>query len=811
MKALKLLIFLCLAIPVLAQDIPVDINNISDQQLAQIMLRYNLQGLAPEEVEQVLKQKGVPADQIIVLNRRIASLDPLTGASQNAYKTRTKDEITVPRKKIEMVEPSEAVSSLRVFGSEIFENQNLSFEPNLTISTPRNYVIGVGDELIVDIYGLSESTKKLKVSTEGYIRFPNLGPIKVSGLTIDEAQVRIRESAAKIYTTIAGGSTRVMVTLGQLRSIRVTLVGEVKKPGNYTVSSLSTLMNALYASGGPSDLGSFRKIELVRNGKTITALDLYDFLLKGDLSKNRILQDEDVIRVGTYESRVAVSGAVKKNALFDLRKGENAADVLRYAGGFADRAYKERIRVKRMGSTGFEVHSVKQESLASFNLLSGDTLVVDALANTYTNRATIDGAVYYPGEYGLNEFSNLKELLTAAHVKENAFQDRALVSRLNPDLTPAMLHFNVKDVLSGKTEIRLQREDKIHIYSLTGLRENYSVTINGEVNRPATFTYADNMRVQDLILLADGFKEGASRSRIEVSRRLSSKSTTDTTAYSIIQSIDLGSAKAEDLNFVLQPFDIISVRKSPSYRSQIAVSVEGEVLYPGNYTLSGNKERLSDIIARAGGLKQTGYATGAILIRKTRANQTAADEALFSSKINTISNQSKRSSNNSFSATDTAKIASNVNGLLVDQKPVGIRLSEAMAQPGSIYDIILEEGDVIKVPKLIQTVQTFGAVNVPRQVAYRKDLGFRRLISESGWFAPNASRQYAYMVRPNGEIKTTKRFLFFRFYPTLEPGAEVYVPAKKVKIPISTPEYIALGTGLASLGGLIIALINTVK
>ncbi len=811
MKALKLLIFLCLAIPVLAQDIPVDINNISDQQLAQIMVRYNLQGLAPEEVEQVLKQKGVPADQIIVLNRRIASLDPLTGASQNAYKTRTKDEITVPRKKIEMVEPSEVVSSFRIFGSEIFENQNLSFEPNLTISTPRNYVIGVGDELIVDIYGLSESTKKLKVSTEGYIRFPNLGPIKVSGLTIDEAQVRIRESAAKIYTTIAGGSTRVMVTLGQLRSIRVTLVGEVKKPGNYTVSSLSTLMNALYASGGPSDLGSFRKIELVRNGKTITALDLYDFLLKGDLSKNRILQDEDVIRVGTYESRVAVSGAVKKNALFDLRKGENAADVLRYAGGFADRAYKERIRVKRMGSTGFEVHSVKQESLASFNLLSGDTLVVDALANTYTNRATIDGAVYYPGEYGLNEFSNLKELLTAAHVKENAFKDRALVSRLNPDLTPAMLHFNVKDVLSGKTEIRLQREDKIHIYALSGLRENYSVTINGEVNRPATFTYADNMRVQDLILLAEGFKEGASRSRIEVSRRLSSKSTTDTTAYSIIQSIDLGSVKAEDLNFVLQPFDIISVRKSPSYRSQIAVSVEGEVLYPGNYTLSGNKERLSDIIARAGGLKQTGYATGAILIRKTRTNQTSADEALFSSKINTISNQSKRSSNNSFSATDTAKIASNVNGLLVDQKPVGIRLSEAMAQPGSLYDIILEEGDVIKVPKLIQTVQTFGAVNVPRQVAYRKDLGFRRLIEESGWFAPNASRQYAYMVRPNGEIKTTKRFLFFRFYPTLEPGAEVYVPAKKVKIPISTPEYIALGTGLASLGGLIIALINTVK
>lgn len=811
MKALKLLVFLCLAIPVLAQDIPVDINNISDQQLAQIMLRYNLQGLAPEEVEQVLKQKGVPADQIIVLNRRIASLDPLTGASQNAYKTRTQDEITVPRKKIDIVGPSSAPVGLRIFGSEIFENQNLSFEPNLTISSPRNYVLGVGDEMIVDIYGLSESTKKLKINTEGYIRFPNLGPIKVGGLTIEEAQVRIREAASKIYTTIAGGSTKVMVSLGQLRSIRVTLVGEVKKPGNYSVSSLSTLMNALYASGGPSDLGSFRKIELVRNGKTISTLDLYDFLLKGDLSKNRILQDDDVIRVGTYESRVAVNGAVKKKALFDVKKGENAADILRYAGGFADDAFKERIRVKRMGASGFEVQSVKVEALATFSLHSGDTLVVDALAKTYTNRTFIDGAVYYPGEYGLNEFVNLKDLLLAVRVKENAFTDRALLSRLNPDLTPAVLPFSVKEVLSGKTDIRLQREDKIHIYPISSLREAYSVTINGEVNRPATFTFADNMRVQDLILLADGFKEGASRSRIEVSRRLLSTAVTDTTAYSIIHSIDLGSAKGADLNFVLQPFDIVSVRKSPTYRSQIAVSVEGEVLYPGNYTLAGNKERLSDIIARAGGLKQTGYATGAILLRKTHVNETSADEALFSSKINTISNQSKRSSGNSFAATDTAKIASNVNGLLVDQKPVGIRLAEAMARPGSLYDIVLEEGDVIKVPKLTQTVQTFGAVNVPRQIAYHRNLGFRRLISESGWFAPNASRKFAYMVRPNGEIKTTKRFLFFRFYPSLEPGAEVYVPAKKDKKPISTPEYIALGTGLASLGGLIIALINTVK
>jgi protein involved in polysaccharide export with SLBB domain len=290
------------------------------------------------------------------------------------------------------------------------------------------------------------------------IRFPNLGPIKVAGLTIEEAQIKIKNQAAKVYTTIVGGNTKVLVSLGQIRSIRVTLVGEVNKPGNYTVSSLSTIMNALYASGGPSDLGSFRKIELVRNGKTITTLDLYDFLLKGDLSKNRILQDDDVIRVGTYESRVAVSGAAKKNALFDLKRGENAADILRYAGGFADGAFKERIRVKRMGAMGFEIQSVKAEALAAFNLHSGDTLVVDALANTYTNRTTIDGAVYYPGEYGLNEFSNLKDLLLAVRVKENASTDRALLSRLNPDLTPAMLHCLVR----VNTELRRVANQILH-------------------------------------------------------------------------------------------------------------------------------------------------------------------------------------------------------------------------------------------------------------------------------------------------------------------------------------------------------------
>lgn len=755
-----------------AQSLPVDINNISDQQLTQLINRYQLSGLSDAEFETMAKQKGLSADQIAILKKRMTLLDPLGDKSNVNYKSKSVDESATDRTKIELKAPvikkiTEAPIALKVFGAELFSNEGLNFEPNVNIATPKNYVIGVGDELIVDIYGLSESTKKLRVNAEGFIRFPNLGPIKVNGLTIEEAQVKIKSQAAKIYTTIASGNTNVIVSLGQLRSIRVTLVGEVVKPGNYAVSSLSTIMNALYASGGPNSIGSFRKIELVRSGKTIVVFDLYDFLLRGDLSKNKLLQDEDVIRVGPYESRVAVMGASKKQALFDLKKGETANDVLNYAGGFSDIGYKEIVRVKRNGNKGKELISVKATQLNQFNLISGDTLVVDLLATNYVNRVSVNGAVYYPGEYGLNQFSSLKELLNTVQVKENAFLDRAILRRFNADLTPAIINFNVQEVLAGKGDMTLHKEDSVFVFAKEAIREKYTVTINGEVNAPSSYEYADNMHVQDLILMSGGFTDGASLQRIEVARRLrQSNEGKDTSAYSIIKVIDLSNANTAELDFVLAPFDVVSIRKSPIYKEQITVDIEGEVLFPGKYTLSGNKERLSDIIVRAGGLKQTAYSIGAMLLRKAKTN---------------------------------------------NYKPVGIRLNEALIKPGTIDDIILEQGDSVYVPKLIQTVQTTGAINVPRQVAYVPGMSFLNVIRRSGWFVPNANRRHAYVIRANGEIKTTKRFLAFHFYPRVEPGSEIVVPAKKPKLPVTTAEYIGIGSSIASLAGLIIALINATK
>jgi protein involved in polysaccharide export with SLBB domain len=759
---------------VFAQELPIDIANISDQQLIQLINKYQLNGLSDVEFEMMAKQKGLSKDQSAILKRRIAELDPLSNKASEPIKSKQSDENYTDRNKIEIqtptikTQPVQFVPALKVFGAELFENAGLSFEPNISIATPKNYIIGAGDEIIVDIYGLSESTKKLKVSTEGFIRFPNLGPIKVAGLTIEDAQVKIKNEAAKVYTTIVGGDTKVLISLGQMRSIRVTLIGEVNKPGSYSVSALSTIMNALYASGGPNAIGSFRKIVLVRSGIPIVQFDLYDFLLKGDLSKNKLLQDQDVIRIGAYEARVAVIGATKKQALFDIKKGETAQDVLAFAGGFADIGYKEMVRVKRMGLKGKEVLTVKEANLASFNLVSGDTLAVDALATNYVNRISIQGAVYYPGEYGVTAIQNLQTLLTTAQIKENAFLERGVLRRLNTDMTPKLISFNVNDILSGKEKLVLQKEDSVFIYAKEAIREKYTITINGEVNQPAIYSYADNMRAQDLILLAGGFKEGASLQRVEIARRLNAQdAATDQTAYSIVKAIDISNnSNTEDLNFILAPFDIVSIRKAPNYKVQIMVAVEGEVMYPGKYTLAGNTERLSDMIARAGGLKTAAYAAAAKLSRQTKTGQ---------------------------------------------YKPVGIRLSEALNKPGSLEDVILEQGDSVYIPKLTQTVQTTGAVNVPRQVALLPGMGFAKAIRESGGFQTNANRKRAYVVRANGEIKVTKRFFVFHFYPTIEPGAELIIPAKKSKPPVSTAEFIGISSGIASLAGLIIALINTTK
>ncbi len=790
----------------------INIENLTDQQLIILMSQYQLYGLTELELEMKAREKGLTADQITLLKKRIALLDPSTLKEIN---TPTKNNTTdpfEPRAKVFSKSLSayrtDTFKTLQPFGASIFENDNLSFEPNINIPTPQNYIIGVNDQLVIDVYGVSDLTKRLKVTPEGDIRFPNLGPIKVAGLTIEDATVKLIKSLTKVYPGIANGSVKVQVSVGQIRSIRVTLIGEIKRPGNYDISSLSTLMNALYVSGGPNDIGSFRNIELVRNGKNIAIFDLYDFLLQSDLTKNLLLQDGDVIRVNPYSTRITVKGAIKKPALFDVKPNESATDIIRYAGGFADFAYKEVVRVIRFGAKNKEVISVKSAQLKSFKFNAGDTLIVDPLANMFTNRVTINGAVYYAGAYGINEMPTLKDLLMASKPKEDAYLERGLIRRFKPDFTTELIHFNIDQILQGGINIPLIREDSIQIYRISDLREKYYITINGEVNKPGLFEFLEGMSVQDLILMSSGYKEGASLQKIEISRRLNPDgSQKDSALYSVIKEINLSATnKVTDIDFKLSPFDIVSVRKSPIYKEQITVSIEGEVIYPGKYTLSGNEERISDLIKRAGGLKQKGFAAGAVLIRNTYRDLSESDATLVNTKTNLSNTQSGKSSA-ILSSSDTSII----NDLYKEQKPVGIQLDQILEKPGSSEDLFLLEGDILKVPKQLQTIQTFGAVNVPKQIVYYEGISFKDALIESGRYSINASKKNSYVIYPNGQVRKTRSFLFFRSYPEIRPGTEIYVSAKKPKTKLSTGEVIGIVSSLTSLISILIVLANTSK
>lgn len=819
LKKLLFVITLCTFEQVHAQITPMNIENISDDQLLQLITQYQLSGLSESEVEIKAREKGMSTDQILILKKRMALLDPTSGFGVPPNATyNNKNDGYLERNRILTRGPGirkkdSTGNTLYPFGDEWFDNQDFTFEPNPYVSSPTNFVIGVNDQLVVDVYGLSENTKKVKVTPDGFIRLQNLGPVRVAGLTLEAAKDKISRALTTIYPAIASGKTKVEVTLGHIRSIRITVIGEVQRPGNYTMSSLSTLLHALYACGGPNNIGSIRNVSLMRSGKNIVTMDVYDFLLNGDLSKNVLLQEDDVIRVGTYQTRIGIKGSVKKPALFDLKPGEHAGAVLQFAGGFSDKAMKDFIRIKRLGTTSREILTVPIEKLSSFELMSGDTLYVDSLVRRYANRVVISGSVNYPGEFGLNEVKDLSSLLKLAQPNPQAYADRAMLIRRKDESTPSYIPFSISEVMEGKLNVKLEQEDSVHILKTRDVRESYSVRINGEVNKPDTYAFAEGMRAQDLILLAGGLKDGASLQRIEISRRLRQESAQDTAAYAIIKSIDLKDGigfHQSEIDVELKPFDIVSIRKSPSYKEQITVRVEGEVIFPGTYTLSGNKERLTDIIERAGGLKQTAFTNGGILARKTYQGTTNADAAIFSNKLNLVNNQQKGSSP-ILATTDTAQVRATLDNISSQHRPVAIRLDKALELPGSAEDLYLEEGDVLKVPRLVQTVQLFGAVNVPQQLAYTSGLSVRKMVRQSGGFTLQAARRKVYVVHPNGTVGSTRRFLFIKSYPRLIPGAEVYVPMKKEARKLSAGEIISFGTGLLSLGGLIIALMNSFK
>lgn len=786
-------------LPTLPQISSINIDALSDAQFQAYIQQAQLSGLSEAELEAKAREKGLSAAQIAQIKMRMASLNTSTSGDKkttnSSYESRkpinTKNEFKKEEKE-----------GLKIFGSEFFSNANLTFEPNMRIATPSNYVLGVDDELSIDIFGFSEKTSKYKINTEGQIRIPNIGPVTIAGLTIEEARTKLKSVMAKTYPGLNSGNTSLQVSLGQIRSIRVTLIGEVSQPGTYELSSLSTLANALYASGGPSNNGSFRKIDLIRNGKRLVTFDLYDFLLNGDLTKNVLLKDDDIIKIHPYTVRLALTGAVKRPAIYESEPGENLGTVIeKYASGFADSANRNKITIQRFGELGKSIMNVDSKSINTFSLKSSDSIVVGAIPKRFENRVLIAGAVYYPNSYSNTAYPTVGDLLKAAQLQENAFSKRALLFRTNEskDTTITALNLNSSSDLS----LSLRNDDSLHIYSKLSLKEPSYVIITGEVNRPDSFSYAAGLRLEDLILLAGGLKDRASLKEVEVLRRIRKDATlSDTSVYNTILRFNLQDSLAltkDQAVIELEPYDVVNVKNLPRNQAAGSVTINGEVLFPGTYLLNTKKDRVSDLFTRAGGILNTGSLSSGYFLRNTY------QAALKGEVLEIKKSLAKQLSNDTL----TQKFLDST--LSKEKVLMSVNLQKALANPGSSDDIVLEEGDMITIPKTPVSVQAFGGVNIQKKVNFYPGLRTRKLIKESGGFAENANRSGTYILYPDGKIRTANSYLFFRTYPKLVPGAELYVPIKKNKRGLTTAEIMGISSSVIGLGAIIIGILNATR
>ncbi len=832
MKSNQLLAFMVMLFitsvitPVIAQVKPQDLSNIrvdelSDDQVRSFTRQLEATGLGDAQLEQVAQARGMKRDEIVKLRERANKLkeqdqkkdnttdpnrDPKIGRQVNSQAG------SDPVDRTPETEAEKALDELRtkIFGATLFKNSNLTFEPNLNLATPQNYVIGTGDEILIDITGNSEASYNLKVSPEGNINVEYIGVIPVNGLTVEAATGRIRSRMSAVYSGLKSGNTRLNVAIGNIRSIKVILTGEVQKPGTYTLPSLATVFNALYSSGGPTENGSFRSIEIIRGGRIVSVLDIYDFLLEGEMKSNIGLRDQDIIRIPVYRSRMEIVGEVKRPGIFEMLPGENFTDLLRFAGNFTEEAYKTRVKVFKTTDTERKIADINLNEFASYVPASGDKYFVDRVLERFANRVSIEGAVFRPGQYELTEGLTLRKLIEKSEgLREDAFRQRGYIIRLGPDNQTQSISFDVAAILNGSiADIPLIREDIISISSIFDLREEYNVSITGEIRQPGTFAFADNMTLEELIILAGGFTQGASSERIEISRRVKNSNLTSASAVTaqvfqvnVTKELDFSSPK-----FKLQPFDIVTVRGSIGYEVQRQVSVEGEVLYPGTYTITNKDERVSDLVKRAGGLTALAYPKGASLKREGPRLQKGKNAIDLEEE-----EQNKLAKLQRLQETEKDSLDIEQQQDILKNVYVGIELDKILIEPGKQSDLTLEEGDVLRVPKQLQTVKINGEVLYPVTTIYNLNKGFKYYISQGGGFSNKSRKRRSYVIYANGAVKSTSKILFFNSYPRIEPGAELFVPKKDDSQKLSSQELLGLTTGIASLGAIILGIMNLSK
>lgn len=777
------------------------IDDVSDNDIFSYLQKAKASGLTDENIFTLLSEKGLPSAELDKLTIRISKLSNAEKAESGNERQPKPKEVSRKFNKEDFVVPiKKNESDLTIFGSELFTSNSLVFEPNLRIPTPSGYILGPDDELIINVFGYSEKTYTLAVNEEGNIYIPQVGPIFVNGLSIEQASDKIRlKLASTIYKAVKNGQTRVQISLGKIRSIRVTVIGESKKPGNYTVSSLTTIFNLLYLCGGPSDMGSYRKIELIRGNQLKRTVDLYAFLTKGDQKDNVLLQEGDVIRIPYYQTRVILNGNVKNKGKYELTDGETFNDLLRFSGGFADDAYKAGVTVYQLTDSEKRISDISKAQYGSYKPMSSDSIFVGKLLDRFENRVTIKGAVMRPGEYELTNNISLKDLINkAGGLKEDVYSKRGSISRLNTNGTAAQVSFDIDSVFNNQSVILLKKNDSVTIYSIFDFENKASISIEGDVNRPGKYKWAENITLKDILLTAGGVTESGDTRNIEIARRIEN---VNLTSFNHIQTeiINVNLADSSVSNdILLKPFDVVNIRQKPEFTKQRIVFVEGMVINPGRYTLQMSGDKISDVLQRAGGFRANADTSALIIKRISKKAQTTDDREKVFSKLLNIK-------------PDSINISSRIrNEIYKEYDKISIDLNNAMLNKNGPENMLLEDGDVLTIEQNSNLVKVSGEVYFPTIVPFEKNANLKYYIQKSGSYTDVARKNGTLVIYPDGKAKKVKHFLFFKSYPEVVSRSEIFVPQKsdKNKGKLSVGEWSVIVSSLAIIANVIVNLRN---
>ena len=774
-----------------------------------------------DKYDRQMNQKGLgnvndetlqPNDSRMRKNKQDAANSALNKYSNNRIQRNSADRIEINekdpefllmQKELSYLTPKDSIEWLkelldekskmkkRVFGRDIFNNKELSFEPNMNIATPQRYVLGPGDNVIIDVYGASQKTFNVVVSPDGEVTIEDFGPIKVSGLTVEQANAKVRSLLGARYS-----SSKTKLTVGQTKTMMVNVMGEVKVPGTYTLSAFATVFHALYMAGGINDLGTLRNIKVYRQNRLVTVVDIYDYILNGKLTGNIRLMDNDVIVVGPYDCLVTISGKVKRPMIYEMKKSESVGSIIKYAGGFTGDAYTKAVRLLRKTGREYSVFNIGEFDINSFHLADGDSIGVDSIINRYENMVEIKGAIFRPGMYNIGkDINSVRTLIEHAEgLTEEAFTNRAIIHRMKSDRTLEVIAVDVKGIMDGSVaDVPLKKNDVLFIPTKSEMQTKRTITIHGEVNYPGMYVYADHETLEDFILQAGGLKDKASIIKVDVARRiLNPKAITNDSVIAKTYTFALKEGFVIDgtPGFELQPFDEVYVRKSPGYSHQQNIQVEGNVMFAGTYTLSSKNERLSDIIKKAGGVTDLAYVPGARLERRI-----TPDERL---RMQTVIKMAQMQSGKKDSL-DMKKLD------LGDTYYVGIELDKALKEPGGDADLVLREFDRIIVPEYNGTVKISGDVMYPNTVAYEKGRKAGWYINQAGGWGNRAKKSHTYIVYMNGTVAKVGHNAKVR------PGCEIIVPSKPESSGKSLTQWLSIGTSVASIATMIATMANLLK